>query len=515
MVATSTDLTDVILMGVENEYSVFLFDPDGNPLSPDGVEASVKRGLDDLFRDEAVPFLESHGGWALANGGRAYWDRLGRVRAAEYSTPEVRDPLDACAYVQAGHQFYLKLRDHLLQHDGGVGSAEVHLAGTCLSGSGNANGMHLNYFRRRDEPVTPLVPHLASLGCVTGTGGWATAPVPTTRFVHSPRAELIRKLTGDDSSSSRPLIDTYRKPYGAHRRVQEISGDAPHSMPQLYVRLASTALLLAMVDHWGLDVSRVGPADPLAALRAWNRDPGLRMPMADGRRASALDVQQRLADLVSGRLENPPGAVPAWANRSVELWRTLIGAARDEGDEARSALDWAVQRDLALGVCAESDVRWEELPPIAEALERLVSQLPAARRPADPAAWAATADARPAYESAPAVADGTPIPWERFARVVGSVQPILHWVSLQLSEVGGAAHRESEHAARRVLPELSRARIAAAAGRPPADTRARVRGTFVQRHAGGRGAAAGWDRLTTAGRSIDLPDPFSAEAVIE
>lgn len=508
MIARSkTDLTSVILFGVETEYAVHVFDGKGRPYPPQDVENMVRNELSQRLHCQSLPFLESHGGHAILNGGRAYWDRLFNISSAEYSTPEVRCPLQACAYVQAGHRFYRALADDL-ETNKQVSSVEVHLSGVCLA-TGRANGIHLNYFRSVDQPLTVLMPHLVSLPCITGSGGWAVRPAPTLQFVRSPRAELISRLLGDDSSRNRPLIDTYIKPYGFGGRRQELAGDATHSMLQLYVRLGSTALLLAMADQWGLCLNDLAPADAIAAMKVWNRNPHEPLALKGGKRCSALDVQRRLVDKVRRQLDKPAGGVPVWANDVVAAWEKLIHAASNEDNADKTALDWAVHEGILRHLCAQHQVAWEKLPAMAKAYVQLGDM----QRTTEPEMRADKLRRKPAGRQQlnvirPELKQAS-ISWRAFEQAIGQLQPLLHLASTAFLEYGRGMSTSFATEMRRGLPALTESMINRAATHPPTDTRAAVRAAFVKKHAAMRGGAAGWEVLVRPdGKKINLDDPF-------
>jgi hypothetical protein len=508
--STDLNLKNVILFGVENEYTIHVFDRHGQPYPAGEVESMVRSALCARMAGRSLRFLESHGGFALAaNGGRAYWDRLGRVSAAEYSTPEVRSPLDACAYVQAGHRFYRDLAGDVLAA-GRDAAVELYLSGTCLK-TGNANGVHLNYYRAVDAPILELIPHLASLPCITSSGGFSRRGFASLQFVRSPRADLIGCVSGADSTYDRPLIDTYRKPYCRHgRRVQDMSADATHSMLPLYVRLGSTALLLAMVDLWGVQLDDLCPQDPLEAMRIWNRNPARKVPVQGGMRLGALDVQRRLLDLVRRQLDRPPGAFPDWSQEVVAAWERLLDAASEKESPDRTALDWAIHESLLRHVCGQHGFDWEQLPAISQAYQCLV-ELQHTTSPITQAEILRQSDSgRSQMQRVSVLLDKGQVGWDVFDDSIRWLQPILHLASTDFVEIGEEGiWRYFEAEMRRHLPRLTEDLIDLAGSTPPQDTRAKIRGEFVTEFAG-TNASAGWDALVRPdGCRIDLSDPFA------
>lgn len=447
------NLNNVILMSVECEYSIVPFRRD-EPVSLLMAEQLVDEAFHRRLANHSTKFLGARGGYATANGGRVYSDKLNEKWSPEIANPEVRDPLHACAYVLAGQQFFRGLADEM-EELGVADRVEVHLPGTCLA-TGRANGMHINLHRSRDLPIYELVPFLVSFPCIGGSGGWSLRSTPP-EFVRSPRAELIREVQSSDSSRKRPLIDRYSDPCGniGARRVQDLTGDATHSMRQLYVRLGASALLLAMIDHWGVSLEHLKPQEPLNTLATWNRNPEVQQAVGGGR-LNAFDLQRCLLEIVRGKLDQPDGVAPRWAVQVVEEWECLLDAASDPLHEDRAALDWAVHEELLKKVAAHHRRSWATLP-------------------LDDPDWLA----------------------------------VLHWVSTQFTEVGRGAGASLAGELDRRPAGLTDDLVRRLASTPPDDTRAHIRAEFVRTYAGDQRAGAGWDRLRLPeGRGVELPDPF-------
>jgi hypothetical protein len=282
-------------------------------------------------------------------------------------------------------------------------------------------------------------------------------------------------------------------------------------MLPLYVRLGSTALLLAMIDLWGLDIGHLNPRDPVAAMKIWNRNPEKQQPLRDGKRCSALDVQRHLLELTRNQLSAPRGNVPDWSDDVIEAWQRLIDAACDEDNPDRTALDWVLHESLLRLVCTQHGFDWDKLPSIASAYVTLQGM----PNGAWPHSNASSMNPRPPeqnqQEEFNAMLHSAAVEEDEFERAIQWLQPMLHLTSTEISEVGGRVWNCLEAELRRHLPQLTDAAIDRASHTPPQDTRAKIRAEFVSQFAGSTGGA-GWDTLLKPdGLRIELPDPFESD----
>ena len=181
----------------------------------------------------------------------------------------------------------------------------------------------------------------------------------------------------------RPIINTRDEPHAdpeKYRRLHVIIGDANMSEISTYLKLGSTALVIAMIeDGWltgetGVDLS---VENPVASLRAVSHDPALThlLRLRDGRRMTAVQVQMEFLDQARKYVADRFGAdaddqtkdvLSRWESVLVRLESAPAGCAREldwvaklellEGFRARDGLDWTSPR-LQLIDLQYSDVR--------------------------------------------------------------------------------------------------------------------------------------------------------------
>jgi proteasome accessory factor A len=310
-------------------------------------------------------------------------------------------------------------------------------------GKGNSYGCHENYLMDRSVPFNRIVhgimPFFVTRQLFTGAGkvgteasGLTSAEVP---YQLSSRADFFEEEVGLETTLKRPLVNTRDEPHcdaQKYRRLHVIIGDANLSEVATYLKVGTTAIVLAMIedDEQPRDLSL---AAPVAALRrvSYDLSLGLLLELADGSRMTALELQ----------------------------WQYL--------DDAKK---WAESRGLAaVGEEVGADVllRWEAT---LEALET------------DPGSLATTVDWVAKQHLLTAYAERHGLDWD---------SPRLAAMDLQYSDL----RPERSLAARLGLERISTdAEVASAVSEPPTTTRAYFRGKCLQRFASSI-VAANWDSL--------------------
>ena len=267
------------------------------------------RGLPDLT--SFAPVVETHlANTVLTNGARLYVDHA----HPEYSSPECRTPLEATLYDAAGEEV---MRRALMVANEMV---EPHQAITLYKnnsdGKGNSYGTHENYLVSREVEfnhlVRAMVPHFVSRQIIIGAGkvGAETeAGIDSDPFFQlSSRAEFFEEVVGLETTLKRPIINTRDEPHAdaeRFRRLHVIIGDANMSQVATFVKLGSTALLLAALEDSGLGAFPAMPRQPVGAVRGFALDPSLKYAVLceDDRERTAWDFQDELWHLADDHVE--------------------------------------------------------------------------------------------------------------------------------------------------------------------------------------------------------------------
>ena len=148
-----------------------------------------------------------------------------------------------------------------------------------------------------------ITPHFVTrqLFCGAGKVGSETAfhDRGTVDFQLSQRAEFFEEQVGLETTLKRPIVNTRDEPHAdphRYRRLHVIVGDANLCEVSTFLKLGTTALVLAMIED---DVAPSRPlalADPVRAIHSVAVDRTFTQPllMADGSTATALAIQWEL-----------------------------------------------------------------------------------------------------------------------------------------------------------------------------------------------------------------------------
>ncbi len=383
----------------------------------DFEDESPGRDARGFSRESAMPpEIETHlVNAVLTNGARYYVDHA----HPEYSTPECSDPLQLICHDRAGEVVLARSMEaarHLL----GPGE-EIVVYKNNSDGKGNSYGCHENYLVERKVPfnriVQQMTPHLVTRQIYAGAGKLGQENSETSepvRYQLSQRADFFEEEVGLETTLKRPIVNTRDEPHAdaqKYRRFHVIVGDANLSEVASFLKVGTTALLLAVLED-DFDVGRdLTLANPVAAIRAVSHDPELstRIELASGERLTALELQWEL--FTKARKYAEAEGLAALGDESVgalllERWEaTLNGLDADpmslagqidwvaklrlmEGYRERHGLDWSDSRLQALGL-QYHDIRpsrslfqrlkMETLVPLEE-VESAVTEPPATTR---------------------------------------------------------------------------------------------------------------------------------------
>src|SRR6476619_1426297 len=195
----------------------------------------------------------------LTNGARLYVDHA----HPEYSTPEVTSPLDIVSWDKAGEQLMLDAGRRAGELAGG---ARIVLYKNNADNEGASYGAHENYLMRRSTPFGDIVRHLTpffvSRQVVTGAGRVGIGQDGREHgFQISQRADFFEVEVGLETTLKRPIINSRDEPHAdpeKYRRLHVIIGDANLAEVSTYLKVGTTALVLAMIeDRWLSDDLRI------------------------------------------------------------------------------------------------------------------------------------------------------------------------------------------------------------------------------------------------------------------
>ncbi len=301
-------------------------------------------------RPEAVIGDAGAASTVLTNGARLYVDHA----HPEYATPECSGARDLVVWDVAGERV-MEAAGRRVEAVLPEGSA-VHLHKNNTDGKGAAYGTHENYLVPRHVPfgllTRQLLPMFVTRIVLTGAGriggDAASDPDPDPDFQISQRADFFEAEVGLETTVRRPLMNTRDEPHAdpdRWRRLHVINGDANLCEVATLVKVGAMLLVLRAVEAGAL-AEPLRLADPLAAFRTVSRDLTLTatLPLADGRRVTALDVQESYLAACVGMVERDGARsgddlVLAW-------WSELLADARRDPSRLAGRVDWATKLAL-------------------------------------------------------------------------------------------------------------------------------------------------------------------------
>ncbi|RMH68041.1 MAG: proteasome accessory factor PafA2 [Actinomyces sp.] len=316
-----------------------------------------------------APEVETHlVNAVLTNGARYYVDHA----HPELSTPECADPLEVVLYDRAAEiiaQRSMEAVRAILPPD-----EEIVLYKNNSDGKGNSYGCHENYLVDRATPfgriITGATAHFVTRQIYTGAGKvGAEAPgvrLDDVEFQLTQRADFFEEEVGLETTLKRPIVNTRDEPHAdprRYRRLHVIVGDANCSQTATFLKVGTTMLVLALVQHDEFDTS-LRFEDPVGALRRVSHDMSLSAPLrlVDGSTVTALELQgdllERCRDHVERHGTDHVGGEVAW--RVLEEWeRVLEGLARDPFELA-DRLDWVAKYRLVDAYRERHGLGWDD-----------------------------------------------------------------------------------------------------------------------------------------------------------
>ena len=378
--------------GIETEYGIVVRGGDNNPVAASsllinaylaatagtGTEqvdwdfeneqpANDARGfsIEDPFAPEIETTLVNA---VLTNGARYYVDHA----HPEISIPEVTTAYEAVVWDRAADSIVIDS----MRYASSISDSELVIYKNNSDGKGNSYGCHENYLMARDTPfgriVEGITPHFVTRQIFCGSGkvgceqpGREPSDVS---YQISQRADFFEEEVGLETTLKRPIVNTRDEPHcdpQKYRRLHVIVGDANMSEVATYLKVGTTAILLAMIeddelgDEWVL-------ASPVQAIRQISHDPSLRQTvlLRDGRRVTALEIQWGLLERAR-KFERSHGLETVGARVGadvLERWEHVLTGLEHDPDSVADLVDWVAKRRLIDGYAARhglgsSDVR--------------------------------------------------------------------------------------------------------------------------------------------------------------
>ena len=297
----------------------------------------------------------------LTNGARLYVDHA----HPEYSAPECTNPLDAVLWDKAGERVMAEAAAKAASMPGGP---SIQLYKNNTDNKGASYGCHENYLMSRGTPFADIVRHLTpffvSRQVVCGAGRVGRgADGRDEGFQISQRADFFEVEVGLETTLKRPIINTRDEPHAdpdKYRRLHVIIGDANMSEVSTYLKLGTTALVLAMIEDRFL-AGDLSVEAPVAELRAVSHDPSCRhlITLRDGRKMTAVQLQLEYLELARKYTEDKYGTDVDEATADVlARWESVLSRLADDPMQCSRELDWVTKLEIVEGYRSRDGLAW-------------------------------------------------------------------------------------------------------------------------------------------------------------
>ena len=372
--------------GIETEYGIMVRGADSNPVTASSLLINSYLAVN--YRKVGWDFEDEHPGHdargfavddllapdietnlvnsVLTNGARYYVDHA----HPEISTPECLTALEVVRYDRAAEEIIRESMATAAAHlpDG----AEILCHKNNSDGKGNSYGCHENYLLARSVPfgriVSQVTPHFVTRQIVIGAGkvgcelpGMSADDVP---YQISQRADFFEEEVGLETTLKRPIVNTRDEPHcdaSKYRRLHVIVGDANMSEVATYLKVGTTAIVLAMIeddvlgDDWLL-------ANPVAAIRTGQprsvvetHDPVARRSAGDGARGAVGDARacpqvRAVARPRGGRRDGRRRRAGAVGSGARQVSRAIARRVAD-------VVDWVAKQRLIEGYAERHDLQ--------------------------------------------------------------------------------------------------------------------------------------------------------------
>jgi proteasome accessory factor A len=182
-------------------------------------------------------------------------------------------------------------------------------------------------------------------------------------FQISQRADFFEVEVGLETTLKRPIINTRDEPHAdpdKYRRLHVIIGDANMSEVSTYLKLGTTALVLAMIEDRFL-AGDLSVEAPVAELRAISHDPSCRhlVTLRDGRKMTAVQLQLEYLELARKYTEDKYGTDVDEATADVlTRWESVLSRLADDPMQCSRELDWVTKLEIVEGYRSRDGLAW-------------------------------------------------------------------------------------------------------------------------------------------------------------
>jgi proteasome accessory factor A len=181
------------------------------------------------------------------------------------------------------------------------------------------------------------------------------SPTDDIPYQISQRADFFEEEVGLETTLKRPIVNTRDEPHcdaSKYRRLHVIVGDANMSEVATFLKVGTTAIVLAMIedDQMGDDLCL---ANPVSAIRQVSHDPSLRRTvlLRTGRRATAMEIQWSLLERAKKyeRSHGLDSVVEQVGSDVLARWESVLTGLEHDIDSVAHVVDWVAKKRLVDG----------------------------------------------------------------------------------------------------------------------------------------------------------------------
>jgi proteasome accessory factor PafA2 len=246
------------------------------------------------------------------------------------------------------------------------GTQPIQLYKNNTDGKGASYGAHENYLMDRRTPfvdiIRGLIPFFVTRQVFAGAGRVGIGTEGRTQgFQLSQRADFFEVEVGLETTLKRPIINTRDEPHAnpdEYRRLHVIIGDANLAELSTYLKVGTTALVLAMIEARALPRD-LAIEEPVEALQAISHDPTLThlVQLRDGRRMTAIDVQRVYLEQAEKFVESRGEADEQTAD-VLRRWAEVLEDLSVDPMRCADRLDWPAKLRLLEGYRSRDGLAW-------------------------------------------------------------------------------------------------------------------------------------------------------------
>jgi proteasome accessory factor A len=329
------------IFGLETEYGLISSSTGGT------VSLSVESALGYLF--EKVVSRQRGTNDFLRNGARLYQDTGCHP---EYATPECDNPLELTLHDKAGERIVeeLLLTAEQRLRDGGI-ACDIFVFKNNTDSVGNTYGCHENYLVERTvnfhKLAELLIPFFVTRQVFAGAGKVLKTRLGNHYYI-SQRAQHIYQEISGATTSSRGIINTRDEPHAdeeRYRRLHVIVGDSNLAEVSTYLKVGTTALVLAMVEDGALRKD-LALEDPVRAIKEISHDTTCtrKVRLKRGTEVTAVELQREYLELAQAyyaTVEQSPQVTDL-----LERWDRVLTQLAEDPRQCARELDWVIKQAL-------------------------------------------------------------------------------------------------------------------------------------------------------------------------